>query len=164
MKELGETAMRSDTAAEVAISLPARAPIPYPAPFASKLEGRVRRPLGDVFGIRKFGVNLTTLEPGAQSSLHHRHSKQDELVFILKGQPTLVTDSGDQELRPGMCAGFAANGTAHHIENRSQECALILEIGDRSEGDDVDYPRDDLRISVGSDGRYCFTKKDGTPY
>jgi uncharacterized cupin superfamily protein len=66
----------------------------YPEPFASRMAGRVKRPLGDLFGLGNFGVNLTTLAPGAVSSLRHAHSRQDEFVYILEGEPTLVTDGG----------------------------------------------------------------------
>ncbi|WP_353843395.1 cupin domain-containing protein, partial [Mesorhizobium sp.] len=86
---------------------------PIRNPFAQRLIGRIRRPLGDAFGLTRFGVNLTSLEPGGQSSLHHRHRNQDEFIYVLQGKPTLVTDKGENELCPGMCAGFAANGGAH---------------------------------------------------
>jgi len=90
-----------------------------PEPFFSLLKHRIKRRLGNEFGLRNFGVNLTTLPPGSQSSLLHRHSKQDEFVFILQGEPTLVTDEGEVLLRPGMCAGFPAGGRAHHLLNRT---------------------------------------------
>ena len=80
----------------------------YPEPFASRMDGRIKRPLGDLFGLTNFGVNLTTLRPGAVSSLRHAHSRQDELVYILEGEPTLVTNEGETVLRPGMAAGFKA--------------------------------------------------------
>src|SRR3954451_6263005 len=78
----------------------------YPEPFASRMAGREKRPLGDLFGLANFGVNLTRLAPGGASALRHAHSKQDELVYILEGEPTLVTNTGETALRPGMCAGF----------------------------------------------------------
>jgi uncharacterized cupin superfamily protein len=83
-------------------------PSSYPEPFAGRMRGREKRPLGDVFGLKNFGVNLTRLAPGAQSALKHRHSRQDEFVFILEGEPTLVLDDDETVLRPGMCAGFPA--------------------------------------------------------
>src|SRR3954453_19806630 len=88
----------------------------YPEPFASQMAGRLKRPLGDLFGLANFGVNLTTLAPGAISALRHAHSRQDEFIYILKGRPTLRTDAGNTALEPGMCAGFkAATGDAHHL-------------------------------------------------
>jgi uncharacterized cupin superfamily protein len=128
------------------------------------MAGRTKRPLGDPFGLRNFGVNLTRLAPGAQSALLHRHSRQDEFVFILEGQPTLVTDRGEVRLAPGQCAGFPAGGAAHHLVNRSEREVLYLEIGDRTAGDDVAYPADDIKAVLGPDGRWAFTRKDGTPY
>jgi len=137
----------------------------YPEPFAARVRGREKRPLGEVFGLQNFGVNLTRLAPGAQSALRHAHTRQDEFVYILEGRPTLVTDAGDTELSPGMCAGFrAGSGDAHHLQNRTSGDVLYLEIGDRAPGDGATYPDDDLQAIVGSDGSWRFTRKDGTAY
>jgi len=85
----------------------------YPEPFASRTAGRLKRPLGDPFGLTTFGVNHTRLAPGAMSALRHVHSRQDELVYVLEGRPTLITGLGVRELAPGMCIGFkAADGNA----------------------------------------------------
>ncbi|HME20004.1 MAG TPA: cupin domain-containing protein [Acetobacteraceae bacterium] len=135
----------------------------YPADLAARVAGREKRPLGDVFGLSMFGVNLTRLAPGAWSALHHRHSRQDELVYVLEGTPTLVTDAGATLLSPGMCAGFPAGGSAHHLENRSGADVVILEIGDRTPGDEGFYPDDDLKAAMGPDGKYFYTRKDGSP-
>ncbi len=148
-----------------ALEVPPRArPSSYPPVFAARVAGRVKRPLGDLFGLRNVGVNLTCLKPGAASALHHRHSRQDELIYVLEGEPTLFTDAGETRLSPGMVAGFPAGGTAHHLENRTDRDCLILEIGDRTEGDVGSYPDDDLQAVLGPDGRWRFTRKDGTPY
>jgi uncharacterized cupin superfamily protein len=136
----------------------------YPPQFAARVAGREKRPLGDLFGLRNFGVNLTRLAPGAASALHHRRSHQDELVYILEGRPTLLTDSTQTELAPGMCAGFAAGGVAHHLENRTDAEVVFLEVGDRAPHDEVTYPDDDLQAALELDGRRRFTRKDGTPY
>lgn len=135
-----------------------------PEPFASRLSRRVKHPLGDVFGLKAFGVNLTRIAAGDVSALHHRHSGQDELVYILEGHPTLVTDQGEVELAPGMCAGFPAGGTAHHLENRTAQEVVLLEVGDRAGGDRVTYPHEDLALELDADGRPRFTHRDGTPY
>jgi uncharacterized cupin superfamily protein len=137
----------------------------YPEPFASRMAGRIKRPLGDLFGLANFGVNLTTLEPGAVSSLRHTHSRQDEFVYILEGEPTLVTNDGETLLRPGMAAGFKAGSTnAHHLVNRTEHSVVYLEVGDRTDRDTVTYPDDDIRGALGSDGRWRFVHKDGRPY
>src|ERR1700688_992708 len=78
----------------------------YPAHLAARVAGREKRPLGDLFGLSVFGVNLTRLAPGAWSALHHRHSRQDEFIYVLEGTPTLITEAGESPLAPGMCAGF----------------------------------------------------------
>ena len=137
----------------------------YPEPFASRVKGREKRPLGDLFGLQNFGVNLTRLAPGAQSSLRHAHTRQDEFVYILEGQPTLVTNSGETLLEPGMCAGFrAGSGDGHHLHNRTAAEVLYLEIGDRTPGDAATYPDDDLQAVLGTEGRWRYTRKDGTAY
>src|SRR6266571_7811944 len=113
----------------------------YPEPFASRMAVREKRPLGDLFGLTNFGVNLTRLAPGAVSALRHAHSHQDEFVYVIEGHPTLVTDAGETQLVPGMCAGFkAASGDAHHLVNRTKRDVLYLGVGDRTAGDAVIYP------------------------
>lgn len=136
----------------------------YPEPFASKVAGRAKRVLGDLFDLSAFGVNLTRLAPGACSSVRHAHSHEDEFVFVLEGVPTLVTDAGETELQPGMCAGFAAGGgDAHQLVNRGDTDVVYLEIGSRHAGDEVLYPDDDLALRR-IDGEVHYFHKDGQPY
>lgn len=150
--------------AVVAEEMPARRGASIiPAVFSERLERREKRALGDVFGLRAFGVNLTRLDPGGETSLLHRHHAQDEFIFVLEGHPVLVTDAGEVTLGPGMCAGFAAGGVAHHLVNRTERDVVYLEIGDRASGDTIDYPEDDLRYTSGPEGGR-FTHRDGTPY
>lgn len=137
----------------------------YPAEFVDRVGGRLKRPLGDPFGLTIFGVNLTTLPPGAMSALRHAHTRQDEFIYILEGTPTLITDAGEMKLAPGMCAGFkAGTGDAHHLVNRSDSDVVYLEIGDRTLGDGASYPDDDIVAIKTTDGTRKFTRKDGTPY
>jgi uncharacterized cupin superfamily protein len=149
-----------------AADAPARTrPSLYPEPFARLMAGRTKRPLGDLFGLRNFGVNLTRLAPGAQSALRHAHTRQDEFIYVLEGAPTLITDAGETELAPGMCAGFpAGTGDAHQLVNRGADEAVYLEIGDRTEGDAATYPDDDLRAELGEDRVWRFLHRDGQPY
>lgn len=136
----------------------------YPEPFASRTAGRLKRPLGDPFGLTTFGVNHTRLAPGAASALRHAHSRQDEFVYVLEGRPTLITSAGRTELAPGMCVGFPAGaGDAHHIVNHSGADVVLLEVGDRGSGDEVDYPDDDIKGGL-VDGQWRFTHKDGRDY
>lgn len=136
----------------------------YPEPFAARVAGREKRALGNPFGLTNFGVNRTTLKPGAESALLHRHKTQDEFVYILEGTATLVTDRGEVELTPGMCAGFAKGGVAHQLVNRSSSDVTYLEIGDRSPGDAGIYPADDLQAVQDEAGKWQFLHKDGSPY
>ena len=139
-------------------------PSNYPEPYASQMNKREKSRIGEFFGLKNFGVNLTRLAPGGRSALMHAHSKQDELVYVLKGKPTLVTESGERPLVPGMCAGFPAGGEAHHLVNHTDKEVVFLEIGDRATADEVNYPNDDLQAVMGQDGRWQFMHKDGTPY
>ena len=139
-------------------------PSNYPEPFASRMSGRVKQPLGDLFGLTNFGVNLTHLAPNAVSALRHAHSKQDEFIYILQGYPTLQTDDNKTQLSPGMCAGFKAGvGNAHNLINETAEDVTYLEIGDRTSGDEGIYPDDDLQATLVA-GKWVFTHKDGSPY
>jgi uncharacterized cupin superfamily protein len=149
----------------VAASVPPRVrPSNYPEPFASRMAGREKRPLGDLFGHTNFGVNLTRLAPGASSALRHAHTKQDEFVYILEGRPTLHTDAGKTALEPGMCAGFkAGTGDGHCLINETDADVVYLEIGDRTPGDSATYPDDDL-VAEAVAGGWRFLRKDGTPY
>jgi uncharacterized cupin superfamily protein len=154
----------SSAAAIDARTAPPRAPaFTFPEPLASLLKGRSRHPLGNQFGLTNFGVNLTHLPPGSISAPRHAHSHQDEFIYILEGTPVLVTNAGETPLRPGMCAGFkAGSGDAHHLRNSSDAVVAYLEIGDRTAGDVVTYPDDDVRIAKTPDGRLQIVRKDGS--
>src|SRR5487761_625621 len=135
-------------AAEVA---PNPKPSNYPEPFYSRVLGRQKRPLGDLFGLTHFGVNLTRLAPGAISALRHAHSAQDEFIYIVEGEPVLVTDAGETPLKPGMCAGFkAASGDAHHLINRTAREVIYLDV--------------DIHGSHDAAGKQIFLHKDGRPF
>ena len=149
----------------LASEAPARTkPSNYPEPFASRMQGRVKQPLGDLFGLTNFGVNLTRLAPKAVSALRHSHTKQDEFIYILQGNPVLHTNEGRTQLSPGMCAGFkAGTGNGHRLVNESTEDVVYLEAGERTPGDEGSYPDDDLKALM-VEGSWQYTHKDGTPY
>ncbi|MBE9138599.1 cupin domain-containing protein [Nodosilinea sp. LEGE 07088] len=143
---------------------PRTKPSSYPDPFATQMAGRIKRPLGDLFGLSNFGVNLTCLSPKAVSALRHAHTAQDEFIFVVAGHPTLHTDAGCTQLQPGMCAGFkAGSGNAHRLVNETDTDVVYLEIGDRTPGDEAHYPDDDLQAQL-IDGQWIFAHKDGTAY
>jgi uncharacterized cupin superfamily protein len=143
-------------------SVPQRKGSGYPAPFHLKAGERVRQALGDAGGLNDFGVNLMHLPPGAWSSQRHWHSAEDEFVWVLSGEVTLVTDEGEQVLRAGDCAAFAKNQpNGHHLINESGDMTVVLEVGTRSTQDVCEYPDIDMRIDA-RDGQY--RRRDGTPY
>ncbi len=136
----------------------------YPEPFRSRVQPREKRALGDAAALTKIGVNYTTLGPGAESSMRHWHTHEDELVYVLAGELVLVTDAGEQPLKAGQCAGFpAGHPNGHQLVNRSREPAVYLEISNRDPNDAALYPDVDLRWNA-PDARGQYTHKDGRPY
>jgi uncharacterized cupin superfamily protein len=132
----------------------------YPPSYAAPCATRVRNRLGDAAGLTDFGVNLLRLPPGTWSSQRHWHTAEDEFVYVLEGEVVLVTDAGEETLRPGDCAGFKAGvEDGHHLQNRSQTDVVLLEVGSRRAEDAGDYPDVDMRFSP-----HGFTRKDGSPF
>ena len=137
----------------------------YPEPYRAENQKRWNRRLGDHAGLKNFGVNLTRIVPGGQSSARHWHSKQDEFVYVVSGTVTLETNAGEQVLQAGSCAGFPQGAPdGHRFVNRSGEDVLLLVVGDRTGEDEITYPDIDMQARLGSDGRYEFRRKDGTAF
>jgi len=146
------------------VQVPEQSTTGYPEPYKARVAGRHKRRLGDAAGLKNFGVNLTRLDPGAESSMRHWHAKQDEFVYILEGEATLVSDAGRQKLKAGMAAGFpAGKADGHQLVNETKRPVVYLEIGDRAPGDGATYSEADLAAKL-VDGKWVFTHKDGTPY
>lgn len=147
------------------LALPERNETGYPEPYRALNQQRWNRRLAVHTALKNFGVNLTRIAPGGQSSCRHAHSLQDEFIYVLEGVVELETNAGTETLRAGMCAGFpAGTGNAHRFVNRSAADVLLLVVGDRTAGDVVSYPDVDMRLAPGPDGRPVFTHKDGSPY
>ncbi len=146
-----------------ALDLPARTGSDYPAPHNAPCLARVRRALGDAFGLSQFGVNLLDLPPGTWSSQRHWHEREDEFVYVLEGEVVLVTDEGETVLTPGMTAGFrAGSGNGHHLVNRSDRTVRVLEVGTRSVEEVAHYSDIDMMVREDASGWGYFTK-DGRP-
>ena len=145
-------------------NIPEKTGTNYPEEFKSVVSGRYRKRLGDVAGLKNFGVNLTRLLPGSCSALRHWHTKQDEFIYIVSGELVLVTNEGEEILTAGMSAGFPAGvANGHHLINRSNVDEVYLEVGDRTLDDEVDYPDVDLVAKLSSEG-LIFTRKNGSLY
>ena len=143
-------------------AVPLRKGTGYPAEFNAQCAERTRRRIGDAGGLVDFGVNLMTLPPGGWSSQRHWHSHEDEFVYVLDGELTLVEDDGETVLVAGECAAFPkGSGNGHHLQNRSATLAVYLEVGSRDPSDLTTCSDIDM-MSSNADGR--FTRKDGTPY
>jgi uncharacterized cupin superfamily protein len=136
----------------------------YPAPFHELVSKRFRKRLGDAGGLTQFGVNLCRLEPGSASAQRHWHEREDELVYVLDGELVLIEDEGETVLKAGEAASFKAGvRNGHHLVNRSDRPALLLEIGTRDGNDRGEYPDIDL-IFISEDGVDRFLHRDGSPY
>lgn len=145
-------------------SVPVRASTIYPEQFAGKLAGRSKQALGNAAGLDQFGVNLTRLAPGAVSALRHWHENEDEFVFVIEGEATLVEDGGETLLRAGDAAGFKAGiANGHQIANRSGSDVVYLEIGTRAVAERALYPDDDL-VYERINGKFRFMRRDGAAY
>ena len=136
----------------------------YPPPYDKPCRARVRQKLGDVAGLTQFGVNLTRLKPGAASALRHWHENEDEFIYLLEGELTLIEDQGEILLRAGEAAGFKAGvPNGHHLVNKSSRDAVYLEVGTRAERERAHYPDHDL-IAVKDGKGFAYTRKSGEPY
>lgn len=142
---------------------PTRRGCGYPSPYDEPCSDRVRTQLGDAGGLTQFGVNLLRLAPGVWSSQRHWHTAEDEFVWVVEGEVVLVTDEGEQVLKAGECAAFPAGvANGHHLQNRSEWDAVVLEVGSRDpHADGCDYPDIDMVIRPGEE---TARHRDGTPY
>jgi uncharacterized cupin superfamily protein len=146
------------------LDLPESNATSYPEPYRAANLNRYNRRLGDHVGLKNFGVNLTRILPGGQSSHRHAHKTQDEFIYVLEGEVTLETNAGKQVLKAGACAGFlCGTDDAHRFVNHSFADVLLLVVGDRSPGDEVTYPDIDMYGKLGEDGRFRFTRNNGSP-
>jgi uncharacterized cupin superfamily protein len=143
-------------------AVPASTGSSYPHPFDTPCSGQTYQRLARAAGLTLFGVNLTVLQPGAWSSQRHWHSHEDEFVWVLEGELTLVTDAGEELLRAGDCAAFRrGEPDGHHLINRSARPATVLEIGNSDPRDRCVYPDIDLVVEPGAPG---YSHRDGKPY
>ena len=146
-------------------NVPIRATSNYPQEFLHVVAGREKRALGNAAGLNQFGVNLTTLKPGAASSLRHWHVQEDEFVYVVEGEVTLIEQDGETILKAGDAAGFKAGvANGHQLVNRSARDVTYLEMGTRSKGEIAHYPDVDLALSYDAAGKPRYTRKSGEPY
>jgi uncharacterized cupin superfamily protein len=146
-------------------NVPSRTTSIYPDEFKPLFVGRAKQALGNAAGLKNFGVNLVTLAPGSCSALRHWHTRQDEFIYVIEGEVTLVNNAGKQILKPGMMAAFpAGEADGHQLVNHSNAVVVYLEVGDRSPDDEAYYPDDDLIAKSVADGGRIFTHKDGALY
>jgi uncharacterized cupin superfamily protein len=137
----------------------------YPPPHDEPCREREWRMLGTAAGLTQFGVNLVRLKPGVWSSQRHWHALEDEFVYVLEGQVSLVTDAGEERLRAGEAAGFPAGSRdGHCLKNDSEADALVLVVGSRNDEDWGEYSDIDMRFDPGRySGPNVKRRKDGSP-
>jgi uncharacterized cupin superfamily protein len=140
--------------------VPAESGCSYPSPFDEPCLAQSCQRLARYAGLTQFGLNLTIIAPGAWSSQRHWHSLEDEFVWVVDGELTLVTDAGEETLRAGDCAAFRrGDGDGHHLINKSGQPARVLEIGTSDPQDLCTYP--DIDMMADARG---YTHRDGTLY
>jgi uncharacterized cupin superfamily protein len=140
--------------------VPARVGTGYPAPHDVPCRQRSRRRLSDAFGLTQFGFNLLELPPGVWSSQRHWHERQDEMIYVLDGEVTMVTDAGDTILTAGMFAGYrAGEPNGHHLVNKSSTVARVLEMGTRTAEETAHYVDIDMMYREGEG----YSTRDGRP-
>jgi uncharacterized cupin superfamily protein len=145
-------------------NVPSRTTSVYPEQFQHLMIGRVKKALGNAAGLKNFGVNLVKLAPGSCSALRHWHTRQDEFIYVIKGEVTLITNTGEQILKPEMMAAFpAGEEDGHQLINRSDTEVIYLEIGDRTSDDEAIYPDDDL-IAKSTPKGWIFMHRNGVLY
>ena len=146
------------------LKIPGRTGSIYPAPFDKACKGRLKRALTQALGLTQFGINMTTLEPGAKSSLRHWHANEDEAIYVVTGEVTMIDDNGEHKLGPGMIAGYpAGEQNAHHLVNKSNASVTYLEIGTRCKDEYATYADVDL-VGRKREGEFTFYRKDGSRY
>ena len=150
---------------------PTRTPVKtgsiYPEPYASMMLGRSSQRLGEAGGLTQFGVNLVMLEPGAMSSLRHWHRHEDEFVWVVEGECTLIADEGETVMGPGDCAAFkAGDQNGHHFQNRTEKVAKFLVVGTKAPQETAVYSDVDMMVHMtpGLQGKARFTHKDGSDW
>src|SRR5690606_10334179 len=133
-------------------AVPCRRGTDYPPPHDAPVQDRRRWRLGEAAGLTGFGVNRLELDPGVWSSQRHWHDREDEFVLVLEGEVVLVEEGGETLLQAGDCAGFKAGvANGHHLVNRSDRTAVVLEVGSRDPRDATVYPDIDMVWPAGGD-------------
>ncbi len=144
---------------------PARGGTRYPAPHDAPCKARSWSALGEAAGLTQFGVNLIRIPPGSWSSHRHWHMLEDEFVWVVEGQATMVTDGGRETLGPGDSAGFPAGvRDGHHFINEGPGDLVLLVVGSRNDADYGEYSDIDMKFGPERySGAGHYTRKDGTP-
>jgi uncharacterized cupin superfamily protein len=130
------------------------------APADRGTEEHESLPYSDAGGLTQFGAYVETLRPGARSSDRHWHEEQDEFLYVISGEATVIEDDGAHPLYPGDAACWPAGAAnAHQVVNRSDAPCTFLIFGTRMAHDVVHYPEAG-RILRDEDGRWQLLRAD----
>lgn len=109
--------------------------------------GRWKR-LGRAAGGEHLGCTLEEIQPGGRPSRYHYHVANEESLYVLDGDGTLRTPSGEAAIGSGDYVSFpAGDAGAHAVENTSDEPLTCLFFSTMREPDIVVYP-DDGKLHV----------------
>jgi len=116
----------------------------------------------EVGRLTHFGAYVETLQPGSRSSDRHWHEDEDEFLYVLSGEATVIEDDGAHLLLSGDAACWPAGAAnAHQVQNRSKAPCSYLIVGTRAPRDVVHYP-DSERILYNEGDRWRLLRTDGT--
>lgn len=100
--------------------------------------------ISETGGLSQFGSFVEVLQPGCRSSIKHWHSAEDEMVYVLAGEITVVEGTAETLMRAGDVATFRAGvPVGHYLENRSSAATHCLVAGTRAPVDKITYPEHD---------------------
>ncbi len=95
----------------------------------------------DAGGLTQFGGHVETLQPGSRSSERHWHEEEDEFLYVISGEATVIEEDGAHPLGPGDAACWPAGAeNAHQVVNRSDTPCTYLIFGTRMAREVIHYP------------------------
>jgi uncharacterized cupin superfamily protein len=100
--------------------------------------------VGFEIGARRLGYRVSTLEPGKRFCPLHSHAREEELFFVIDGEPSVRMRSETIRCRKGDFIAFPVgeSGT-HQLLNESDAPATVLLLGRAEEFEACYYPDSD---------------------
>jgi uncharacterized cupin superfamily protein len=96
--------------------------------------------LGSDLGLKRIGILHELLRPGRRSSWPHAHKIEEELVYVLKGNPDIWINGKLYKCSPGDAVFFPpGTGLAHTLLNGTSEVCELLVFGEQEDNGDLIY-------------------------